>query len=76
MQRVRVRQLHRSRARRSPVSGHEWFEHTPISKFEVVGPFGPCGTFSKYERAEVARQEWEDFYNKFFPVTNEQETKV
>ena len=40
---ARVRQLHTTRWHKSPVSGHEWPEHTPIQKFELADIGGGYG---------------------------------
>ena len=54
-----VRQLHKTRWHKNPLSGHEWPEHTPIQKFELGGIGGHSPTF----RTEAAAQRACDEFN-------------
>jgi len=65
---VLVRQLSKPRNFHNPISGHRWTVHEPIKKFEVVGPFGVCSTHTDESKAEQSREEWQAFYDKFFPA--------
>lgn len=51
----------------NPISGHTWAEHGRTTSYAIIGPYGKVATARSIERAEIAKQEWQEFYDKFFP---------
>ena len=58
---ARVRQLHTTRWHKSPVSGHEWPEHTPIQKFELADIGGAYGAGPFYRTYAAAQRACDEF---------------
>ena len=62
---LRIRERFKLINKKSPVSGHEWFEHGPTTGYEVIGPTGVLATCRTLPAAEKQKAEWEAYYNKF-----------
>lgn len=62
---VSIREVFTRQNKVNPVSGHEWTEHGPTTSFQVIGAVGIHSTHRTITGAEKAKQELQDFYNKF-----------
>lgn len=56
-----VRQLHKTKWCKNPLSGHEWPEHTPIQKFELGGIGHGWGTGPFFRTFAAAQRACDEF---------------
>lgn len=62
---VTIRERFNLIEKHNPVSGHRWTEHGPTTCFYVIGACGISSRHNTIEGAEKAKQELQNFYNKF-----------
>ena len=62
---VSIREVFTKQNNVNPISGHEWTEHGPTTSFQVIGAAGVHSKHRTIAGAEKAKQELQDFYNKF-----------
>jgi hypothetical protein len=62
---VSIREIFKKQNKVNPISGHEWIEHGPTTSFQVIGAVGVHSRHRTIVGAEKAKQELQNFYNKF-----------
>jgi hypothetical protein len=64
---VRITEVRKEIMCKSELSGHEWVEYGDVLRYEVKGPTGLLATCKRLDKAERLQEEWQQFYDKFFP---------
>lgn len=66
----------KSKLVKNPISGHSWYEHTPLNKWDVISPL--CGTIDTVRSEERAQELCAEYgsCNVYMPLTERELEKM